>query len=445
MTTKLPIRRLIGGVGLITAGNTVAAGLGLVLLLVLARSLEPAELAIVVGVIAIIDGGQSFLDATINTGMINVATRNSRQGEPDKSILKAALLAKIVAGLLFAVIIALLARPLSTALLGDASMRFPIMLAGGAAAIAGLHSFVLAVLQAQEVFPKIALVSIWKNFFRIVIVAPFLWQPEPEAFKVATAICGVSIVTFFLSISLISWSFLRDPTPIRVGLSALTRISAWMMVTALAMFGGRLDVWLVGFLSDAQNAGHFAVAAQLCVGVGIVTQALVTTFLPTISRFDTSAEIMVFLRNWLRLVPLVLVLPLLAWPLSGPAIQFAFGEKYTASAPIFNVLFLASVMTLSGAPLLLILLSFGEARLLAFSSVLQFLLRVGLAIPFVTKSGAFGMAVADVLSRLIAIIIIGYFIWRALLRSISRGDDKETKKREIDAGTHSVKENVGDG
>jgi len=444
MTNEAAYRRLMGGVGLVTVGNAVAAGFGLLLLLFFARTLSPADLAVVVGIIAIIDGGQAFLDATINAGMINVATRKSQQGEPDQAILKAALVAKIIAGLVFAAIIGLLAHPLSLALLGNASMQFPIMFAGAAAAIAGLHSFVVGVLQAREDFPKIAFVSIWKNAFRIVVVAPFLFQADPDAKTAAIAICSVSIVTLILSIFMISWSFLKDRSPVRVGLGALAKVNAWMMVTALAMFGGRLDVWLVGYLSDAKSAGHFAVAAQLCVGVGLITQALMTTFLPTVSRFETAAEIRSFLRRWLRVLPLVALLPLLAWPLSGPVIRLVFGENYAASAPIFNILFLASVMTLAGAPLLLVLLSLGEARFLAFGSVVQFLLRVGLAFPMVPKAGAVGMAIADVLSRLIAISIIGYFIWRALLRSISSGADNENGQSNLADGVQPTNGSVKD-
>jgi hypothetical protein len=74
----------------------------------------------------------------------------------------------------------------------------------------------------------------------------------------------------------------------------------------------------------------------------------------------------------------------------------------------------ASIMTLAGAPLMLSLLSVGEARMLAFGALLQFALRVSLALIVVPMAGGLGLAGADVLSRLVAMGLIAAFIWRVL-------------------------------
>jgi O-antigen/teichoic acid export membrane protein len=83
----------------------------------------------------------------------------------------------------------------------------------------------------------------------------------------------------------------------------------------------------------------------------------------------------------------------------------------------FVILFLAAIMTLVSAPLMLVLLSVGEARMMALGTLGQFALRVALAVPLVPAWGAAGLAVADVASRLTAMAAIGYFIWRALRRT----------------------------
>ena len=88
----------------------------------------------------------------------------------------------------------------------------------------------------------------------------------------------------------------------------------------------------------------------------------------------------------------------------------------------FVILFLAAIMTLVSAPLMLVLLSVGEARVLALGALAQFALRVALAGPLVPAWGAAGLAVADVASRLIAMAAIGYFIWRVLQREAVSAD-----------------------
>ncbi|MFC2968290.1 lipopolysaccharide biosynthesis protein [Acidimangrovimonas pyrenivorans] len=409
-------RRLLGGGSLVTLGNVTATGLGLLLLLLLGRSLEPAELAIVMGVIAVIDGGQMFLDASVNTGMVNLAARRGTTGAPSPDLLRAGLWSKLIAGLIYAVIAALAARPMSIAMVGDASIAPLIAVAGGAALVAGMQGFILALLTAHEAFGRIALVSTWKNAIRILVVLPFLLRPEPDPWTAALAICGATVVTFLFSVRMVSWSFLRDAAPLREGLAALLRVNRWMALAALAMLGGRLDLWLVGWLGGAGQAGHFAVAAQLCVGVGVVTQALVTTLLPTISRFENAGQVREFMVKGSRVLLPVLLLPLAAWLLAEPAMVLFVGPGYADSAPIFVVLLTASVMTLVGAPLMLVLLTLGEARILALGAMMQMGLRVAFAIPLVASAGGVGMAVADVLSRLIAMAAIGVFVWRALRR-----------------------------
>ena len=418
MSEPLSFRRLLKGGGIVTLGNLVAAGLGLLLLLVLARSLSPAELALVIGVIVVIDGGQMFLDATVNTGMINLASRDGQRAMPSPDLLRAGFWTKISLGLAFAVVISAFAGLMSSAMIGDRSMTGLVMLAGVGAIFAGMQSFVLAVLTAREAYGRIALTSVWKNLFRLAAVAPFLLAGKPDAHSVGLAICVVTFVTPVASLGMVSWSFLRAEGKLWEGVKALQRVNGWMLIAALAMLGGRLDVWLVGTLGTAEQAGYYAVAAQLCVGLGIVTQAMVTTLLPTISRMRASEEVRVFLRKSSVMLAPLFLLPLLAWPVAGWIIGLLFGPEYAPATPAFLVLFLAAIMTLVGAPLMLVLLSVGEARVMALATIVQFMLRVLLAVPLIPDFGASGMAIADVGSRLIAMLAIGYVIWRALQNTV---------------------------
>ena len=409
-------RPQLRNVSLVTTGNLVSAGLGLALLLLLARRLSPAELTIVASTVAIIDGGQLFLDATFNPGTVSVAARKGVGGRPSAAILRAGLWAKAAGGLAFAALVAALATPLSRGLVGDGALAGVIALAGLGAALAGMQSFVLAVLQAHGRFGRIAFATIWKNLIRIAAVAPFVLASAPDAWAAAMAICLATVVTLAISLPLVSWDFLGDRAPIRAGMAEIRNINGWMALVALSALGGRLDVWLVGLLGGTHEAGLYALAAQLCAGVGVITQALVTTFLPAVSRFTEAHEIERFIRRWLRCLPLALIALAVAWPTAGPLIGLVFGEAYAGSAMVFNVLFAAVLMTLVGAPLMLLMFSFGEARILALGSLLQLALRVALALPAVPRGGALGLALADVASRILAMAFVGYFIWTALRR-----------------------------
>ena len=201
---------------------------------------------------------------------------------------------------------------------------------------------------------------------------------------------------------------------------SLLVVNGWMALSALALFGGRLDLWVVGILSTQTEAGLFSLAAQVCVGFGLLSQAVITAMLPAVSRFDSASQLRGFLLKWRRVLPLLLLFPICMWFLAEPLIRIAFGAEYLDAAPILIALFVASVMTLAGAPLMLALLSLDEPRILTLATFLQLALRLSLAMFLVPGLGGLGMAYADVASRVIAMALIGAFIWRTLQSALSQ-------------------------
>ena len=422
--TGLFSRRNLQSVGVLTFGNAAAAGLGLLLLLLLARTLSPAELTVVISIIAIIDGGQLFLDTVFNVGIVTVASRQETGEGPDRAILRAGFWAKAAGGLVFAFLVALVAVPMSEGLLDDRSLVVPLMFAGVAAALAGMQSFVNCVLQTRGQFARLAFATVWKNAFRIAFVAPFLIAPHPNAHAAAIAVSAATVVSFSLALFLIRWDFIKDRSPLRTGLRAIRKVNGWMTVVAFCLLGGRLDLWIVGFLSDPRNAGLYALAAQLCIAVGVVTQAVIAALLPGISRIRDRCELRRLLKDWLRVVPLLALGLAFAFLFSEPVIQIVFGVEYAAAAPTFNVLFAAALMTLSTAPLMLVLLSLDSTHVFALGAALQLALRVVFAVPLVAAAGALGMALADVSSRVLAMAVIFFFVWKAL-RSVPQSAAEE--------------------
>ncbi|MEI4485360.1 oligosaccharide flippase family protein [Frigidibacter sp. MR17.14] len=410
-------RRLWRGGGQVMLGNAASAGLGLVLLFVLARALPPEGLALVLAVLAVIDGGQMFLDATVNTGMINVAAREGRGGVPDAAVLKAGFLLKLGFGAAYALAVAALAHPLSVAMTGDGALAGPILLAGPAAAVAGLYGFTQARLTAAEAFATLSVLSLSKNLLRLGLVGAVLLVAGPDPRLAAMALGLAAVASCALGVWLTDWSFLRAAAPVAAPMRRLMAVNGWLMVAALAMLAGRYDVWLVGWLSDAAEAGRFALAAQLCVGMGIFTQTLVTTLLPTVSRFGAAGEVAGFLRAAARAAGPLLLVPLLAWPLAHPVLGLVFGPDYAAAAGVFAVLFLGSVMTLVGAPLMLMLLSIGAARIIALAAGLQMALKLAAAAALVPAMGGVGMGLADIFGRLVAMALITGVILAALRRA----------------------------
>lgn len=411
---------LLRNMGIVTVGNIVSAALAFILLLVMTRLLSPAEFAIVACILALIDGGQLLLDAMFNAGLITVAVRDGEHAKPSPAALKAGLWLKIAGGSVLAAVLAIGAMPLSAALGGGGSLAGAIVVAGCAAAVLGIHSFACNVLQIRQEFAKLAVLTIAKNLFRLVMVAWALAAGWSDGISLSMVIAASAVILCAASVCAISWDFLRDPTPLKPEFAKLGAINRWMVLVALAVFASRLDIWLVGWLSDMRQAGLYAVAAQLCLGVGILSQAIVTALLPSIVRPREPSEINRFLRLWLMMLPVIVLTGLAAWLVSEPLITLLFGVNYSGAGRVFALVFAASLMTLSGGPLMLLLLSLDEARILGLASFAQVLIRIAFALVLVPASGAFGGAISDVAARLIAMAACSYFIWAAVRKQVAR-------------------------
>jgi PST family polysaccharide transporter len=400
-------------VGVVALGNAVSAGLGLAVIVILARFLSPVEFGLAATMIALVDGGQLLIDASLNAGIVHVTTL--RKSSP--TVLRTGFWLKILCALAIALAFALGADWLSHFLVGDDGIAASVRWAAVALVASSVTSFCLTTLQAEERFATLAMLTPLKNVLRLVGISLAALLGGLSVEIVVIAIAAGALATAAVAFFLLSSALLKGWEVSTGDLRAMLKVSVWMVMVAVSNVGSRLDIWLIATIGNAKEAGLYAAALQLCMVVGIVSQSLVTTMLPRMSRMQTKAEMTLHVKHSLLILPPLVFVFGCVWMVAEPVLGLLLGAPFEDATPVFLILFASSLMTLAVNPILLVLFPLGETRIFGLTSLAQLVLRVGMAVPLISLLGAEGAAIAELTAKIVSTAVLALFVVRLVNRS----------------------------
>lgn len=399
------LRRVLrSATGRVLGGNVLGAGAGFLVLMLLARGLGPEEFGRLAPALAVMDLGQLLIDTLFAAGAVTVAVRSRPGSAARRDAVATGVVLRAGAGAAFALAVVLASAPLARAMGAgeDAAVIFALAgLAGGCLAAQGALA---GSLQIAGRFGLVALTTAAKNGLRLALVGVLAlagWLTVDGA-AMALSVAAVAALGIALATSA-GWD---DGRFQRSAAAEMLAINRWMMLAALAIVSGRLDILLLTALAEPREAAFYAASIQLCVAVGVVSQAIVTTTLPRIAAFHDRAEARVFLRRWGRRVPFLL-LPVAVAPLAAPfVLPLLLGPGFDGIETTFVLLFVSSLMTLAMNPVLLVLFPLGSARLFGIAAAGQVAAKTAIAIAVIPTHGAAGVAAADVATKAVTILIV---------------------------------------
>ena len=270
--------------GVVAVGNLAGAALGFLVLVVLTRSLTPAEFGLIATVIAVVDGGQLFVDTFVNVGIVHSAASAGEATRASPRMLRAGLWIKIVLSLALLAPILVFAPQLSGMLTETAELQTALRFAAAAIVVASLQSFLITVAQSHQRFAQVAALTPAKNLARLACIVGVVLLGGPEVETLAAAVALGALLAFCGSVSFASRELFRLTRVSRADIRTIMQINLWMIFVALSAIAGRINIWLVGVLNSTTQAGFYAAGLQLCMAVGILSQAIVTTVLPKAAK-----------------------------------------------------------------------------------------------------------------------------------------------------------------
>jgi O-antigen/teichoic acid export membrane protein len=187
-------------------------------------------------------------------------------------------------------------------------------------------------------------------------------------------------------------------------------ISLHQVVTLL---GGRVDVFFVGGLSDANALGLYGAATKIAGLVSMVSLAYFGVLLPEFSSSPSYETIRGKRRVSLMVVGLIAtgigVLALVA----GPLITIVFGEVFSGAIPLLQIMCIGLLFTVLSYPFSASLFALDTPIVFPVASALSLIAFIAGNIMFIPRMGVTGAAVAFAASGCVTFIVsILFFLFK---------------------------------
>lgn len=193
-----------------------------------------------------------------------------------------------------------------------------------------------------------------------------------------------------------SWDLLRRALPIGIG-SIMTQIYF------------NFDITMLGFMRGTVEAGLYTAAYKLLMFLLLIDRVFSMVILPLISRYyKESREKLDGILSIAVKAVIIVVLPLSAGGtvLALPIMRLIYGEGYTSSAPVLQILIWALAITTIGSIYTQGLIATGKEKKYAFAMVTGTAANIILNIFMIPTLGMIGAAVATVCSEILMVLLM---------------------------------------
>lgn len=131
------------------------------------------------------------------------------------------------------------------------------------------------------------------------------------------------------------------------------------------------DIVLVGLLLSPNDAGLIGAASRIALFVGVIGGALAGVLNPRVTTYQTQTNLDAYWKKALLLFAGATVLALMSFILSAPLISVTVGSEYLAAAPVLAWLLAASWLAVGLAPLSALFYSYDKPWYFSASAALQ--------------------------------------------------------------------------
>ncbi len=409
------LRRPFQNIALLTTGNLVKLGIGVVASALVYRSLAPANagrLAIVVGLVSLFSfvAEFGFRDAAVNE------IAGSASAAEAESVARSFLMAKLLFGTLAAALLAGLAGWIVNGWYAGAVQPDLLRFAALALLTGGLLNYVQTLLEARRTFGALSLISMLQGLLRAGAIGVLFLTGRIALWP----LIGLEVA---LPLALLAYGQRLLPPGLRphplASLGAhfgrLWRFSRWIAVAAAAStIFLSLDVVLLGHFRPAAEVGLYGAALALLAKFEVVQNAILTSAFPEACRYRSRDDLRAYVRRSLQVTGLASMAFLLVLPLAGPLLRTLYGAPYAGAALPFAILLLGFIIGLNAQPTAFVLYPLQRVRWIAAGDVLQLLFMSAAGLWLIPLKGTLGAALAVLATRLLGAGLTTVFVTRAL-------------------------------
>lgn len=397
-----------------TVISTLINGLlGAAFYILLARFLGPADFGILIVAVSVLTLLADIVDLGTNTGIVRfVSLHISSDKAKALRFLKLGLEIKLFFWVIVLVLGVLLSPIIASGIFQKQELDLPLKLAMVGVGGSLLLTFSTSALQALEKFKTWGVVNIGANLIRLTGLLILIGISQLTVASGLILYIVIPFLAFIVSLSLLPVNFLKakDESKLFPEFFKFNRFIALSIL--FSAVSSRLDTFLNAKFLSANDVGIYGAASQLNSFIPQVISALGVVAAPKFSQFDTREKMMSYLKKFQLLVTAIAVAGILLLPLANIFIPVFFGVKYTASIPIFMIIFLSMMLFLISIPIRSsITYYYGKPYVSAIASALNFFLTLALGVYLIPKYGVSGTALTILISYIFNLIVsVGFFL-----------------------------------
>jgi O-antigen/teichoic acid export membrane protein len=399
-------------------GNSLAGFLGMILMILLSRTLGPAGFGIFSVSFAMLSLLAKFADFGFNFAMVRNISQSRAKGEQGRilRIFETVFWLKVVTSFLIALSGFFLADFISSKLFhapeAAVANRFLMLFFF----VFVFYDLTRVYFEANKRFIESTLMYIGANLIKLLVIfGLFIFYPFFKDY-IFVYLFGPFLVALIF--------FPRTKIKLRFQFSKqefknLLKFSSWMAVSVVfAAIGENLNVFMISSKLSSFETGIYSAAEKFILPFTMFAGALGTVLISRTSEFLEISHLKSFIKKVIILQLFFLCLFLILFPLAS-LVPLILGQAYSSSVRVLQILLFASFFQLAITPLNSVFYPLNKSLIFAIDSVVKVLLLLILNQKFIflfqAKGAAFSLLAAD-----LAIFLINYLFLYFVLKNYRR-------------------------
>lgn len=337
----------------ITFTGTLLNGfLGALFYIVVARILGPAQFGFLTVAIVTLTLIADIADIGTNTGLIRFVSFNLiHNKEKALRFLKLSLEIKIIVWALVFIFMMLAASLLATEVFRKAELVTPLRLVSLGVGSALLFSFATSGLQAFQKYFLWGVVNVITNSLRLIMVFVLGFYISLNVENSLSIYIILPFFGFFLTLFILpTRQIFLSKNEFSLSKELFSYNIPVAIFTFIAAISTRLDTFITASLLTAREVGIYGAANQLVQVVPQLISALGVVAAPKFSSFDNKEKMMEYFKKFQLFVTGIVLVGVLAVPVSAYLIPIIYGSDYLQSIGPFIILLLAMLVFLFSIP-----------------------------------------------------------------------------------------------
>ncbi len=410
-----------------------AALLGVLGSIIVIRELGPFNFGLYATAVAFVPLLTVIFDFGLTTTMIKFGSLYLKKDKKRANILfKIIGKQKIIIIVTIGVVGLLLSKFIAIKLYNKPELVFPLRISMLCIMINTIYMYMETILHTRQQFSRSAMISFSTSLvkFGSILILYFMFHllilKSMLLLLLGVFLFSMFFCSFFVNKEFLFTKYTRDEG--RMVLKDLFGFSKWVMVSTLCFpLARRLDIVMLNYYVDSSMVGKYACALQLIAPLMMLKGSLHSVLLPRVSKITSYNGYMNYAKKFTALIGVFCFsfVPIIFF--AQPIIEAVFGERYSQSAYIFQILVVKMIFMLILNPLHMIAYSAGHPWIISIKDIVALFINIVANIILIPLLGIPGAAYGTLLTTVIGGIIPVIYIYFRILSPL-RGFETPAQK-----------------